>query len=57
MINLITQVDSTTMSDNPNNDLNCSDAPPKLTQTKLKLKVKSKKLKHVYCPRNMSTHH
>ena len=57
MINLITQADSTTMSDIPNTDLNCSDSLPQLTQTKLKLNVESKESKHVYCPRNRKTHH
>ena len=57
MINLITQADSTTISDNPNTDLNCSESPPTLTQTKLKLKVESNESKNVYCPRNMRTDH
>ena len=57
MINLITQADSITISDNPNTDLNCSESPPTLTQTKLKLKVESNESKNVYCPGNMRTDH
>ena len=57
MINLIAQADSAIMSDNPNTDLNCSESPPKLTQTKLKLKVESNESKNVYCPGNMRTDH
>ena len=57
MMNIITQADSTTMSNNPNTDLNCSESPPNLTQTKLKLNVESKESKHVYYPRNIRTHH